>query len=556
MYYIKYILSLLLIIIIINIIYYLYNSKIYNSKNNSKNNEKFTDIKNISGGKIDSRSCRIYLTDNISKCDNILEYYKKGITQLDILINKNKGSKNSVDINFVKSLNEIKSDKLNNITTCKIDLPDWKEIKNYYDLNGNPLVDSIIPFKNTKSKDNINIIDGFSISGFCFKEYKEGEPLNISEDNNNFVKNEYMPITNIIDMSDTQHDGKKYVAFDIKLSEDLNFNTLNSNLCDTNLISNDKNFDQYINDGEIFFRIKSYMDTGVLKSKYIEFIKFNKIKNNFDIINDNDKIQEYINKLFRHFYNTINKNIEYGPIKMITEYIIIEYNTCYKIEKIIKNNLTFSLANFNIPNFNIGNYYNLINENLITKIDDDMKNYKDNITTILSDTRSSTDSTKVTIIEQITERNKSLESLKKAYDRKIDLLKDTKAILKKNNDSLQNQINTCNKILNADKVDCDNKSISLRNTITTVNSEINRYISEIKEIESLYKATQIDIDILNSRKKEQEYIYDNIQILLNKVNKKYTLKDINDFINDKAILNIQNYINNVSNDDFIYIKYF
>ena len=97
MYYIKYILSLLLIIIIINIIYYLYNSKIYNSKiynskNNSKNNEKFTDIKNISGGKIDSRSCRIYLTDNISKCDDMVEYYNKGITQLDILINKNKGS--------------------------------------------------------------------------------------------------------------------------------------------------------------------------------------------------------------------------------------------------------------------------------------------------------------------------------------------------------------------------------------------------------------------------------------------------------------------------------
>ena len=136
MYYMKYVLLFLIIIIIFNIIYYLYNTKKYI--------ENFTDIKELSGGKIDSRPCTIYVTKDIETCDLMTDYYKKGLTQLDILIYKYSKSNNPTDKNFLESIIQIKENKINNINNCKVELKDWKEFKNYYDINGNPLTDNII----------------------------------------------------------------------------------------------------------------------------------------------------------------------------------------------------------------------------------------------------------------------------------------------------------------------------------------------------------------------------------------------------------------------------
>lgn len=372
----KYVLLFLIIIIIFNIIYYLYNTR--------KNIENFScNIKDLTGGKIDSRPCTIYLTDNIIGCELMTEFYKKGLTQLDILIYKYGNSDNPDDINYVQSLIEVKNNKLQNINNCKVELKDWKEIKNYYDLNGNPLTNDIMPYKSVRAQDNINIVDNFLMSGSCFKEYKKDEIIDIFN-NENFSKCDYFPITNIEDMSDNNI-GKEYIGLDIKLSSDLKYNTLNDNLCSANLLSSTQTFD--INTKQIFIRIKCYMDNNILKSKYVEFVNFNNKINDFDIINDDILIQSTIDNLFRYFYDIINKNIMYGPIKIDTNCIIVEYNSCNKIDKIDNNKCTFTFTDFNINNLNVGSYNKILNDSDVVKLDDGTKNYKSDIIKLLSDKR-------------------------------------------------------------------------------------------------------------------------------------------------------------------------
>ena len=312
-----------------------------------------------------------------------------------------------------------------------------------------------------------------------------------------------------------------------------------------------------------YIRIKSYITENNLKSNYIEIIKFNKNSNNFDIITDNNILQTCIDNLFRYFYNTRNKTIEHGAIKIYTQYILIEYNTCNKIEKIDQRDGVFSFANFNIPNITIGNYNNLLDETKITKLDNERENYYNDITANLSISRNNANSIIVNTEQKITAGEEDLKKLKNNNKITFDFLNNETDNLKIQEKLLANSISKCDTIPNTffnskrrddQKITCNNDQIPIENKIIELHRKINQYNLQIAENKSYQNSTQNGINILKNTLKYQKKIYGDIETLLQSFNRKYTLKDINDRIKDKNILNTENYINNISNDDCIYIK--
>ena len=369
MYYIKYIIFILIIIIISSIIYYLY------IKNNVENFS--CDIRNLTGGKIDSRQCAVYFTDDIRGCDATIDFYKKGITQLDILIYRYSNSSNTNDNALAEKLIKVKEDKLANINSCKIELKNWKEINNYYTVDDKPDLDGIIPRKSTNMSDKTNVIDNILLSGTCLKEYNYGDQINTINDDI-FQTCDYYPITNIRDESDPQGAFKNYVGIDIKLSQGLSFSSLNENICTNSSLAPSVTRHQ-INEDLIFTKIQFVMNNNILKIKNIRFVEFDTRKNNFQIINNEKRIQDKINTFFRYYYDTVSKNIMYGPktFQNVTDYIL-EYNNCGDIDNITMEHATFSLSDFNFREIIVKSYDQILND-LDIGIDDTTIDYKNPI---------------------------------------------------------------------------------------------------------------------------------------------------------------------------------
>ena len=408
MYYIKYILFILIIIIIISsVMYYLY------IKNN--NIEKFSsDIQHLTGGKIDSRPCAIYFTDDIKGCDSMSDLYKKGLTQLDILIYQYSKSQNSNDKEFLKNLLKVKQDKISNINNCKIELKNWKEINNYYNVDGNPDTRNIIPKKSTKMNDTTNVVDNILLSGTCLKEYNNGDKINTINDDNFIINNNI--VRNIIDENDPN--GlifREYIGVDIKLTPSLSYSTLNNNICTNDLLAPPV-IEQPIDSLLIFTKLKCAMEDNIFKIKNINFVIFNHNTNNFEELKNKTLIQDKINTLFRYYYDTVFKNIMYGPknFENISNYIL-QHNSCGKIDSFEIKAGTFSLSDLNFNGIIINTYKDILNDSDI-KVDDNTLDYKDSISKALINIVKNIDNELKKIDDSIDNINLTLKTIKDSTD--------------------------------------------------------------------------------------------------------------------------------------------
>jgi len=408
MYYIKYILFILVIIIISSVIYYLYiNNNIENFSCN---------INHLTGGTINSRPCAVYFTDDIVGCDAMSDFYKKGITQLDILIYKYNNSSNPDDKALAEKLIKVKQDKLSNINNCKIELKNWKEINNYYTVDGKPELDNIIPKKSIYMKDKTNVIDNILISGTCLKEYNYQEEI-FSFDNDNFQSCDYYPIANISDQSDPEGLFKRYIGVDIKLTPALSFASLNDNTCSNKMLAPSVTAHK-INPKLIFTKIECIMDNSILKIKKVSFVEFNTKINKFQNITNAYQIQTKINTLFRYYYDTVSKNIMYGPITFqnVTNYIL-EYNTCGEIDTINMSPGTFSLSDFNFKGIIVNTYATIINDSDIPT-DDNTVDYKSSVSKSLTNNIVSLDKELLSINNDIAGNNMNINTLKDGLNKK------------------------------------------------------------------------------------------------------------------------------------------
>lgn len=357
--YLMYLNIILFIVIIINIIILSskssYIERFYISSSNISPTS--SNIPNINPNKIrvELRPCTINLTSDDDICNQLSDIYEMSKIQIQVLLNTMK--KNNADLSSYNLLKYIRDNKDSiPINTCKIEIDNWKEIKNTY------MSSNIYPYKNIINNTDYN---DETLSGYCL--YDVSTNSNINPDKK---------IINNIEDINYPNELKLYELY--KFDNNVPVNTIAKLACEN------KNTSYLIIDNNlIFMRLNCYLDNETnLKTNNIEFVKYNSSTKKFD------KIKGNLSKFLKFKYK---KQIILGFDNIQVSAYVFTFDICNNIKKyVISNYINFSFDEFpevlpvlienniDLPEQSDYSIYSLINMK-INKIIDSYKKLNDQI---------------------------------------------------------------------------------------------------------------------------------------------------------------------------------
>jgi len=260
------------------------------------------------------RPCTIQLTNDADICDKLSDIYELSDSQIQVLLNKMKADNtHQTAYNMLQYVKNTKNTLP--INSCKIQLSQWKEIKEAYTSSSN----IIYPYKSiTKSTD----YNTSNLSGYCLYDIKDASAKN--ESYVDYLEDVYNPsVTQLYQLYNFN------TSVDIKNIKDFYCSipsTIQPIQVDTTLT---------------FMRLYAFVDdTSTLRINKIDIVGYDPLQNIFQ-----PKMTYNISKFFEFQYN--NKQIILGFAKVSLSIYTFSFDICKRIkEYTITNNIYFSFDDF------------------------------------------------------------------------------------------------------------------------------------------------------------------------------------------------------------------
>jgi hypothetical protein len=296
--------------------------------------EHFEDVEKINN--VETRPCTLQLTNDDDLCDNLSEFYKMTQLQLQILLNKMKvDPKQKSTYDLLKYVQQNKN-KLS-INACKVELNGLREVhKDFYSSNINLYKNMNRPIQYDKG----------SLLGYCLADVTGYANIdatnvlslvnNVGNISSNIFYNAELPTSNLLIQDANNY--SKY--FPIKVRENVNMQTVlaeSKYFCteDPNMPALDNNL--------AFIKLHCYLDNETkLKVKKVSTVQYS---TSHKLLND-DPDSYLLKKTFDYKYD--DKKIKYTAITLPASIYKFTYNFCNKIE---------SYAMYNIPKFSMDELY-------------------------------------------------------------------------------------------------------------------------------------------------------------------------------------------------------
>lgn len=299
--------------------------------------ENFENVSNVSNvSNVETRPCTLQLTNDDELCDNLSEFYKMTQLQLQILLNKMKEDpKQKSTYDLLKYVQQNKNNL--SINACKVELNGLREArKDFYSSNINLYKNMNRPIQ----------YDTGSLSGYCLADvtpYANIDPnnvLSLVNNNGNFSSNIFynaeLPSSNI-----QIHDANNYSKyFPIKVRENINMQTV---LAESKYFCTEDPNMPALDDNLAFLKLHCYLDNDTkLKVKKVSTVYYSIADKLFK---DNPESQ-LLKKTFD--YNYDDKKIKYTAVVLPVSAYKFTYNFCNKVE---------SYAMYDIPKFSMDELY-------------------------------------------------------------------------------------------------------------------------------------------------------------------------------------------------------
>lgn len=348
----------LIIILIFSLLYYFYiiKNKYKDTFGVSSDIQTSTGcyVQNQGNLDVEFRQCSIYMTSNISLCNDYEHYYQMSLNRLNEEI-----TKSSSDPKLYNNLILIRDDKTSNLSnfnpnTCKYTFNDWYEINT--DMSSSNII---------KQYKNINNIEGynFSLTNTCFNENKinrDASSPTVTDFHNLDIVSSHCdnPIYNI---NDINNPNKSY--YTVNFINPISYDQLRQNIC-TNSSFNNNNYDL----SSYFSGEKNILKLIINNNNIVKNLSIIKYQNKlFNDITDSSLLNNIIKKLFRYNYDNIHKKVTYTTKTITTTAYICNYDMCSNIITI--DSLLLSSFSLNdILNITDLDVYTISDINLITNL--------------------------------------------------------------------------------------------------------------------------------------------------------------------------------------------